>query len=370
MNRLDEFLHTVRPQTPCVVIDLDIVRDRFLALQSLFPDVSIYYAVKANPAAEVIAALAALNCCFDLASPGEMERCRGAGVGASDLSYGNTIKRERDIAAAFAEGIDLFAFDSEPELAKLARAAPGARVFCRLLVRNAGAEWPLTHKFGCDQRTAIDLLVKARALGLRPAGVSFHVGSQQTDPQQWETPIAHAAAIFGACARQGIALSLLNLGGCLPAQYRTPVPALERYAETIDAALSKYFASARPQVLLEPGRYMVGDAGVLRSEVVLVAERPHLGGHRWVYLDAGRYNGLPESQGEMIQYRIRTARDGDSSGTVILAGPTCDSTDIIVQRAGCTLPLSLTSSNYLDFLSAGAYTQVEFNGFAPGGPFV
>jgi ornithine decarboxylase len=369
MSRIDEFLSTVRPPTPCVVIDLDIVRARFHALQSLFPDVSIYYAVKANPAPGVIAALAALNCCFDLASPGELERCCGAGVAAADLSYGNTIKRECDIAPAFAEGIELFAFDSEPELAKLARAAPGARVFCRLLVRNTGAEWPLTHKFGCDQRTAIELLVKARALDLRPAGVSFHVGSQQTDPRQWEAPIAHAAGIFHACARQGIGLSLLNLGGGLPAQYRSPVPALERYATVIDAALTQHFGAARPQVLLEPGRYLVGDAGVLRSEVVLVAERPHRGGHRWVYLDAGRYNGLPETQGEMIQYRIRTPRDGDPCGAVILAGPTCDSTDIIYERAGYTLPLSLAAGDHLDFLSAGAYTSsyasVEFNGFAP-----
>jgi ornithine decarboxylase len=369
MNRIDEFLATVRPPTPCVVIDLDIVRSRFRALQSLFPDVSIYYAVKANPASDVIAALAELNCCFDLASPGEMERCRGAGVAAGDLSYGNTIKRERDIAAAFSEGIDLFAFDSEPELAKLARAAPGARVFCRLLVRNTGAEWPLTRKFGCDQRTAIELLGTARALGLRPVGVSFHVGSQQTDPRQWETPIAHAAEVFRTCARHGTALSLVNLGGGLPAQYRSPVPALERYAEVIDAALAQHFGAARPQVLLEPGRYMVGDAGVLRSQVVLVARRPQPGGHRWVYLDAGRYNGLPETQGEMIQYRIRTACDGDPSGTVILAGPTCDSTDIIYERAGYMLPLSLAAGDHLDFLSAGAYTSsyasVEFNGFAP-----
>lgn len=369
MSRIEEFLATVRPPTPCVVVDLDVVRSQFHALQSLFPDVSIYYAVKANPAPEVIAALTALHCHFDLASAGEMERCHGAGVTAADLSYGNTIKREGDIAAAFAAGIDLFAFDSEPELAKLARMAPGARVFCRLLVRNTGAEWPLTHKFGCDQRTATELLLKAYQFGLRPAGVSFHVGSQQTDPHQWEAPIAHAAGIFHACARQGIMLSLLNLGGGLPAQYRSPVPALERYAEVIDAALARHFGSSRPQLLLEPGRYMVGDAGVLRSEVLLVAERPHPGGHRWVYLDAGRYNGLPESQGEMIQYRIRTPRDDDPAGTVILAGPTCDSTDIIYERAGYTLPLSLTAGDHVDFLSAGAYTSsyasVEFNGFAP-----
>lgn len=290
-------------------------------------------------------------------------------MAAAALSYGNTIKREADIAQGYAEGIDLFAFDSMAELEKLARAAPGARVFCRLLVRNTGAEWPLTHKFGCDQATAIDLLIKARALGLRPWGVSFHVGSQQTDPRQWETPIAHAAEIFHACARRGITLSLLNLGGGLPALYRSAVPALERYAEAIEAALARNFAAARPMLLIEPGRYLVGDAGVLRSEAVLVAERPHPGGHRWVYLDAGRYNGLPETLNEMIQYRIRTPRDGGPTGPAILAGPTCDSTDIIYERAGYELPLSLAAGDYVDFLSAGAYTSsyasVEFNGFAP-----
>jgi ornithine decarboxylase len=369
MSRIDQFFATQRPPTPCVVIDLDIIRARYRALRALFPDTAVYYAVKANPAPEVIAALAAMDCCFDLASPGEMAICEGAGVRAAVMSYGNTVKRERDIAAAFARGIGLFAFDSEPELVKLARSAPGARVFCRLLVRNTGANWPLTHKFGCDQRSAIELLARARALGLRPAGVSFHVGSQQTDPRQWETPIAHAAEIFRACARQGISLSLLNLGGGLPARYRTPVPPLEDYAEVIDTALTQHFGAARPRVLIEPGRHMVGDSGVLRAEVVLTAERPRTGGQRWVYLDAGRYNGLPETLGESIQYIIRTSRDGGPSGPVTLAGPTCDSTDIIYQHAFYALPLGLTEGDFVDFLSAGAYTasyaSVGFNGFSP-----
>jgi ornithine decarboxylase len=362
---IDAFLANVEPRTPCVVIDLAVVRARFQALRALLPDVSIYYAVKANPAAEIIAALADLDCCFDLASPGEMELC--AGVASGRLSYGNTIKRERDIVAAFRSGIDLFAFDSEPELRKLARAAPGARVFCRIAVRNAGAEWPLTHKFGCDPRTATDLLINAAAMGLRPTGVSFHVGSQQTDPRQWETPIAHAAEIFRDTARHGVSLALLNLGGGLPALYRTDVPALECYARVIDAALIRHFGASRPRTLIEPGRYMVGDAGVLRAEVLLVTERS--GGHRWVYLDAGRYNGLPETLGERIQYRLRTSRDGDATGPVVLAGPTCDSTDILYQRARYELPLALAPGDHVDFMSAGAYTasyaSVGFNGFAP-----
>jgi ornithine decarboxylase len=212
------------------VLDLDIVRARYVALRQALPAAAIYYAVKANPAAEIVAPLAALGASFDLASPGELDICLGLGIPAQRLSFGNTVKRERDIAAAWAKGVGLFAFDSAAELEKLARSAPGARVFCRLLVENKGAEWPLTRKFGCESRTAADLLIAAKQRGLHPVGVSFHVASQQTDPRQWSAAIAHAAWIFHACAHRGLALELLNLGGGLPAHYRAPVPPLSAYA--------------------------------------------------------------------------------------------------------------------------------------------
>lgn len=368
-QRIDLFLAEIRPPTPCVVLDLEIVRERYRALQALFPTANIYYAVKANPAAEIIAALATLGAGFDLASDGEIERCRSVKISADRLSFGNTIKHEIAIARARAQGIDLFAFDSPEELEKLARAAPGTRVFCRMATQGRGADWPLTRKFGCDRVTAAELLLRARVLGLRPAGVSFHVGSQQTDPHQWAIAIGHAAEIFRRCARHGLALELLNLGGGLPAHYRTPVPNLERYADAIDTALHEQFGGSRPQILLEPGRYMVGDAGVLRAQVLLIAQRHYGGGQRWVYLDAGRYNGLPETLDERIEYRIRTSRPGGPGGPVVLAGPTCDSADILYERAGYELPLALSIGDWVDFLSAGAYTasyaSVEFNGFRP-----
>jgi len=368
-DRIDQFLSAERPATPCVVIDLDRVRARYRTLRALFPAAQIYYAVKANPAAEIVAALASMDAAFDLASSGEIDRCRGLGVTAERLSFGNTVKREADIARAHADGIDLFAFDSAAELDKLARAAPGARVFCRMLVQGRGAEWPLTRKFGCDRRTAIDLLVRAKQSGLSPVGVSFHVGSQQTDPGRWRTAIAHAAEIFRGCARQGLALDLLNLGGGLPAQYRTPVPGLPIYAETIEATLRERFGGARPRILIEPGRCLVGDAGVLRAEVLLIARRRSQPDRRWVYLDAGRYNGLPESLGERIQYRLRAPHTHEPGEPVILAGPTCDSTDILYGKAGYERPRDLAIGDPVDFLSAGAYTasyaSVEFNGFPP-----
>lgn len=368
-RRLDQFLAEQRPATPFLVVDLDVVRVRYQALRQVLPGAEIFYAVKANPAPEIVSTLAALGANFDLASPGEIALCRSAGVPPHRLSFGNTIKREDTIAAASRDGITLFALDSAAELEKLARSAPGARVFCRMLVENKGAEWPLTRKFGCEAHMAAELLLAAKDRGLQPIGVSFHVGSQQTDPTQWSAAIAHAAWIFRVCARHGLALELLNLGGGLPAHYRAPIPPLEDYAERIEAALVREFGTARPRILIEPGRYLVADAGLLRTEVLLISRKSARAHERWVYLDAGRYNGLNETLDERIRYRIRTPREGHACGPVILAGPTCDSTDVLYRRHSYELPLDLSVGDHVDFLSAGAYTAsaaaVAFNGFPP-----
>lgn len=368
-ERIDQFLAAERLATPCLIIDLDIVRARYEALRRALPQAEIYYAVKANPAPEIISALAKLGSNFDLASPGEIDICRELRVPPSRLSFGNTIKRESAIADSRHNGVDLFALDSMAELEKLARVAPGSRVYCRMLVENKGAEWPLTRKFGCDAHMAIDLLVAAKNRGLRPAGLSFHVGSQQTDPHQWAAAIAHAAWIFRGCAHRGVNLELLNLGGGLPAHYREPVPPLDIYADTIEKALIEAFASSRPHIMIEPGRYLAGDAGLLRTEVMLISRKSAQERERWIYLDAGRYNGLDETLDERIHYRLRTSCDGGARGPAILAGPTCDSADILYRRRPYDMPLELAIGDTVDFLSAGAYTgstaAVAFNGFPP-----
>jgi ornithine decarboxylase len=367
--KIDRWLASTAPSSPCVVIDLDVVRAQYRRLAEIFPFADIFYAVKANPAAEIIQILGGLGASFDLASDGEIERCFGRGIPAARYSFGNTVKRVQDIDRAHRLGVRLFAFDSEGELDKLVAHAPGADVFCRLVVPGAGAEWPLTRKFGCHAEMAVHLLVEARRRGLRPVGISFHVGSQQTEPRAWEAPIGMAAELFRACAVRGLDLQLMNLGGGLPSHYRTAVPPIADYAETIDGALRKSFGQSRPRIIIEPGRYMVGDAGLLRARVLLVAKKSRRATHRWVFLDAGRYNGLTETFGERIHYRLRTALEDAPSGPVYLAGPTCDSTDILYERADYELPLDLAPGDFVDFLSAGAYTasyaSVEFNGFAP-----
>ena len=153
-EKIDRFLATQKLNSPCVVIDLDVVREKYFTLRAHFPDAKIFYAVKANPATDVLAALASLGANFDLASDGEIDRCRAVGIASDRFSFGNTIKRETEIGRAYRSGVSLFAFDSLAEVEKIARAAPSAQVFCRLLVGGKGAEWPLTRKFGCDAEMA------------------------------------------------------------------------------------------------------------------------------------------------------------------------------------------------------------------------
>src|SRR5215475_6778720 len=180
-ERISRFLAENRPETPCLVVDLDVIAEAYDLMRWYLPLARIYYAVKANPAPQIVAMLQRKGANFDVASPGEIELCLASGITADRLSFGNTIKKEKDIAFAYRAGLRLFAFDSAHELEKLARVAPGAGVFCRILVACEGAEWPLSRKFGCAPEMAFDLLCKARDLGLDPYGVSFHVGSQQTE---------------------------------------------------------------------------------------------------------------------------------------------------------------------------------------------
>jgi len=368
-ERITRFLAEHSPETPCLVVDLDVIAEAYEALRWYLPLARIYYAVKANPAAEIVAMLEGKGASFDVASRGEIELCLANGVAPNRLSFGNTIKKEKDIAFAYQAGVQIFAFDSAHELDKLARAAPGARVFCRILVACEGAEWPLSRKFGCASEMAIDLLCKARDLGLDPYGVSFHVGSQQTDLGQWDGAVGAAARMFSLLAEADINLRMINIGGGFPAHYRGEVPEIDRYAQAVMTAITRHFGNDLPEIIIEPGRSLVGDAGVIQSEVVLISRKGGDDDRRWVYLDVGKFNGLAETLDESIKYRIVTPDRGGSAGPVILAGPTCDSADILYERTEYRLPFGLEVGDKIEILSTGAYTasyaSVGFNGFSP-----
>lgn len=367
--KIEDFLATQKPETPFLVVDLDIVENNFIGLRDALPIAQIFYAVKANPAEPILKRLIALGSNFDTASIHEIDSCLAAGADPARISYGNTIKKARDIAAAYDRGIRLFAFDSETELDKLAEHAPGSKVFCRILMSNDGAEWPLSRKFGCEPEMARDLMVRAAELGMDPFGLSFHIGSQQKDLTQWDVAIGKVAMVFTNLREAGINLRMVNLGGGFPAQYRDSIPEADDYARAIMEAMTRHFGNDLPDIIVEPGRSIPGDAGLIDSEVVLISTKSYDEETRWVYLDIGQFGGLAETMGEAIKYRIRTPHDGTTDGPVAIAGPTCDGADIMYERCGYRLPQALKVGDHVQILSTGAYTTtysaVNFNGFPP-----
>jgi ornithine decarboxylase len=368
-TRIREFLRNRTEDGPCLVVDLDVVRDNYNAFAKALPDTRVFYAVKANPAPEVLSLLAKLGSCFDTASVPEIEMVLAAGSSPDRISYGNTIKKERDIARAFALGVRLYAVDCKPEVEKVARAAPGSKVFCRILSDCVGAEWPLSRKFGCEPGMAVDVLEHAMKLGLEPHGVSFHVGSQQRNQHAWDRALASAAAVFKECGERGMNLAMVNLGGGFPTKYLKNVPSVKTYGSAIFKALRKHFGNRIPETIIEPGRGMVGNAGAIEAEVVLVSKKSEEDDVRWVYLDIGKFGGLAETMDESIRYPVRTLRDGDAMAPCVLAGPTCDSMDVLYEKEPYLLPVSLEIGDRVLIEGTGAYTatysSVAFNGFSP-----
>lgn len=348
-------------ETPYLTIDLARVRDNLQALRAALPEASIRYAVKANPGEPVLRLLAGEGAEFDVASVGEIDACRLAGIDGSRLAFGNTIKKPAAVGHTYASGVRRFVFDTHEGLAAIAEHAPGASVECRIAPAFPSSVTPFGHKFGCAPDAAAGLLTRARRLGLRPVAIAFHVGSQQLDPAAWDLGIRCCADIF---EQLGGALEV-NAGGGFPVPYATVAPQLPVLADAITSALTRYFGADRPRLVVEPGRLLVGSAGIIAAEVVSV--RTGTDGRRWVYLDIGRYGGLAETENEYIRYRLRTDRDGDPAADAVVAGPTCDGDDVLYRSYA--LPVTLRAGDGVQIEDAGAYAasyaSVEFNGFPP-----
>ena len=360
-------------ETPCVVINLKTIKKNYQKLRENFPYADIFYAIKANPHEEIITMLNEMGACFDIASRYELDKVLKLGVSPERLSYGNTIKKAKDIAYFYEKGVRMFATDSKDDLKNIAQFAPGSRVYVRILVENTtSADWPLSRKFGCHPDMAYDLCIQARDSGLIPYGISFHVGSQQRDIGQWNDAIAKTKYLMDSLEEEeDIKLEMVNMGGGFPASYVTPANDLSEYASEISRYLDDDFGEERPRIILEPGRSLVGDSGVLVTEVVMISRKNNTALFRWVYLDTGLFNGLIETLNESLKYPIITDKDEGCKkwGEVVLAGPTCDSMDIMYEDYKYSLPTNLKPGDRVYFLTTGAYTSsyasVEFNGFPP-----
>jgi ornithine decarboxylase len=355
------------------VVDLEIIRQKYKELITCFPSAKVHYALKANPGAPVVKLLNELGSSFDIASIFELNRVLECGVTPDRISYGNTIKKAAHVKYAYEKGVRLFVTDSKNDLQSLAENAPGSKVFVRILVEGGEtAEWPLSRKFGCHPDMALDLLVQAKLLGLIPYGISFHVGSQQKDIAVWDAALSKVKYMFDWMKyEENVTLKMINMGGGFPANYISEVNPIQTYAEEIARYLHDDHGDDVPEIILEPGRSLVGESGVLVSEVVLISRKSRTDLKRWVYLDVGLFQGLIETLGECIKYPIYTPKmdDNEKEGGVVLAGPTCDSADIMYENVDYQLPLNLAVGDKIYWLTTGAYTNsyssVEFNGFPP-----
>jgi ornithine decarboxylase len=357
--------------TPYLLTDLDTVADRYDRLTTALPGVRCFYAMKCNASPQVLQTLAGLGSGFEVASVGELRTLQGLGIDAADVLYSNPIKPPAHIAAAHGSGLWRFSFDSEGELHKLAQHAPGSAVYIRLRVDDSTSIFPLSRKFGAEAHEARALLLLARSLGLRPYGVTFHVGSQCGTTTAWRQAITAAGRLMARLAEDGLELEMLNLGGGFPARYTERVPSLAQIADTIRPALDELLPY-RPEVLAaEPGRYLVAESAVM---VAGVLGREVRAGENWIYLDVGAYNGLMETQQTVNQWRFPLWSSRADHAVVphlpfTVTGPSCDSSDTMFY--GVALPSTIDVGDQLYIGSAGAYTlsyASSFNGFPPPTP--
>jgi ornithine decarboxylase len=347
--------------TPLVTISRSALLKQLDRFTKALPRVKPFYAIKANSHPEILKTMVAGGSGFDVASIPEMQAVLSAGATPDRIIFANTIKPASSIAAAAKAGVDLMAFDSEYELDKIAEGAPASRVIVRIKVPNIGSIVELSLKFGVEPADAIPLLIKAHKLGLRPAGVSFHVGSQCMRVENFIQALEMAAIIVGDARLMQLPLDLLDIGGGFPiAHFDHEEDPFAPVAGVIAQEIDRLF-DANIQLIAEPGRFLVGPAATLIMRVVGKAIREN---KHWYYLDDGVYGALSGMIFDHATYQFKVARGGRRQLST-LAGPTCDSLDIIAR--GEELPeLEIGDIVYVD--NIGAYSVASatyFNGLPP-----
>lgn len=345
-------------EQPVLILDLDIVRQKYDRFEAAMPGTSPHYAVKANPDIRVLKALKEKGCKFEIASIQELDLLLSIGVDAATVHYSNPVKPSAFIKYAASKGVRWFAFDSKEELGKIQSLVPDAKLYLRFDTPNIGSDWPLSGKFGAKLRDIDDILDEAIKLQANLCGLTFHVGSQCRNVDNWNQAIDTAKKIFKSMVSRGLTPELLNIGGGYPVRLTKPIPSIEYIGNVIKGALRDIDEGI--QIAAEPGRYMVSDAAYFVCQVIGTSIK---GDERWMYLDAGVFGGLMEcTQG--IQYQIDVNNKSGNEVPWYVAGPSCDSVDVLGREQ--MLPATTAEGDLLYFPNAGAYTTVyanEFNGF-------
>jgi len=342
---------------PFLILDNSIVREKVRRFRAAMPRVRPHYAVKANPDRRVVKALLQEGCNFEIASIAELDLLLTLGANPAEVFYSNPMKSRQAISYTAAKGVEWYVVDSVDELRRVHELKADAKVYLRVATPNIGSDWPLSGKFGAGASESREIIATAVKLGADLAGVTFHVGSQCRNPENWRVGIEKARNLFDAMAKAGLRPRMLDIGGGFPVRHVKPIPSIEIIGEMVNEALNAFPADV--QVVAEPGRYMVSDAGYFVCRVLGTATR---GGKRWMHWDAGLFGGVIETT-EGLKYRIRTDRSGPDIPWHV-AGPTCDSVDVILRDE--PLPSDLQEGDFVYIRNAGAYTTAyasEFNGF-------
>ena len=342
---------------PFLILDNAIVRQKARRFRAAMPRVRPHYAVKANPDRRVLKVLAQEGCGFEIASTSELDLLLSLGVPAAEVFYSNPMKSRDAIAYAAARGVEWFVIDSVDELRRVHEVRAEAKMYLRVSTPNIGSDWPLSGKFGAGAAETREIIATAARRGADLAGVTFHAGSQCRNPENWRVGIEKARAVFDAMAKAGLKPRLLDIGGGFPVRHVKPIPSIEVIGDVVNEALKAFPDEVR--VIAEPGRYMTSDAGYFVCRVIGTTTR---GGKRWMHWDAGLFGGVIETT-EGLKYRIRSDRSGPDVPWHV-AGPTCDSVDVILRDE--PLPSDLQEGDFIYIRNAGAYTTAyasEFNGF-------
>ncbi len=345
--------------SPLLVIDAERIRAQYRRLSAALPGVDLHYALKPLPRAEVIQVLQEEGAWFDLATNGEVDLVRRVGIHASRCIHTHPIKRDGDIRTALGFGVTTFVVDNADELRKFVKFRQrGISLLIRVSFRSPDAVCDLSRKFGCDPEAVPGMLELAAQLGVEVAGLSFHVGSQAAGPEMHVRAIAVCRDLMLAGPRAGPALRILDIGGGFPVDYLRAAATIEDFCAPIRAALACISGDVR--IIAEPGRYIAAPAAVA---VACVMGRALRDGRWWYYLDDGLYGSFSGQLYDHAKYPVTALVAPGETFPSVLAGPTCDSIDVIDERL--ELP-KLEIGDLVMGRMMGAYTWAsasEFNFF-------
>lgn len=342
--------------TPLLVLDCQKLVDQYQALSDALPGVELYYAIKSLPHLDVIRTLAGLGAGFDIATSGEVELLYKEGARPRHTIHTHPIKRDKDIRDALRFGCTTFVVDSVYEIEKFVDFRHRVGLLIRVSFPNEKATVDLSRKFGCKPDEVEILLQKASQLGLHVKGLSFHVGSQCADPDRHVEAIQQCKQIIERCEQNtGKLLSILDIGGGFPVEYIKPVMDIETFCQPIREALAGLPGNVH--VIAEPGRFL---SAPIMNSVSKVMGKTHRGDSTWYYVDDGVYGSFSGQIYDHATYPLTVFSDIEQRETAVIAGPTCDSIDVIAEEV--QLP-PLAIGDLVIGNQMGAYTSASATDF-------